>query len=381
MVAVPDAVADGVDWPNNDRLICIFRLNQREVYYNQVDEWARAVSVDVNGRNEAVMLNNWKKLKYNTGSPIIDQPPEDPSHVYMLAYDTPDTRDMQDFWNWHMGVFKVDVTTGEGVEIMLAPKGAYQILMDGHGHPMGFVKHNADLSSEVVMGGHIAGTFNSKGGGGPEFVGLSSDATPSLLVTAPSATGVTGLYHWTSPGGVSTPLFVDQQYDIDDTIKDENTGRTIGVRYADDRMQSHYFDPAMQTIQARLEKALPNQSVFIVSKDAAGDSYLVVGESPRIPPTLYLYRPAAHQLELLLQGYPGLQQSDLGEMKPYPYKARDGLDIHAYLTLPPGKNPHNLPTIIMPHGGPEARDMLGFDWTAQFLASRGYAVLQPNFRG
>jgi dipeptidyl aminopeptidase/acylaminoacyl peptidase len=146
-------------------------------------------------------------------------------------------------------------------------------------------------------------------------------------------------------------------------------------------MRVHYFDPAMQAIQATLEKTLPNQSVLIASKDSARDSYLVVAEAPRTPPTLYLYKPAAHQLMVLLEAYPGLQQSDLGEMKPYSYKARDGLDIHAYLTLPPGKDPHNLPTIIMPHGGPEARDMLRFDWLAQFLASRGYAVLQPNFRG
>ena len=146
-------------------------------------------------------------------------------------------------------------------------------------------------------------------------------------------------------------------------------------------MRVHYFDPAMQAIQATLEKTLPNQSVLIASKDSARDSYLVVAEAPRTPPTLYLYKPAAHQLMVLFEAYPGLQQSDVGEMKPYSYKARDGLDIHAYLTLPPGKDPHNLPTIIMPHGGPEARDMLRFDWLAQFLASRGYAVLQPNFRG
>jgi dipeptidyl aminopeptidase/acylaminoacyl peptidase len=146
-------------------------------------------------------------------------------------------------------------------------------------------------------------------------------------------------------------------------------------------MRSHYFDPATQKIQTTLEKALPNQSVAIVSKDATSTSYLAVSDGPRNPPTLYLYQPAAHQLMVLLQAYPALQQSDLGEMKPYPYKARDGLDIHAYLTLPPGRDPHNLPTIIMPHGGPEDRDMLRFDWVAQFLASRGYAVLQPNFRG
>jgi dipeptidyl aminopeptidase/acylaminoacyl peptidase len=68
-------------------------------------------------------------------------------------------------------------------------------------------------------------------------------------------------------------------------------------------------------------------------------------------------------------------------MKPYPYKARDGLEIPAYLTLPPGRAPKNLPAVVYPHGGPDERDAIGFDYWAQFMANRGYAVLQPNFRG
>ena len=68
-------------------------------------------------------------------------------------------------------------------------------------------------------------------------------------------------------------------------------------------------------------------------------------------------------------------------LKRYPYVARDGLAISAYLTLPPDRAPKNLPLIVMPHGGPDARDDMGFDWWAQFLANRGYAVLKPNYRG
>jgi dipeptidyl aminopeptidase/acylaminoacyl peptidase len=86
-------------------------------------------------------------------------------------------------------------------------------------------------------------------------------------------------------------------------------------------------------------------------------------------------------VKIVEEAYDSLKPSDLGDVKPYPYKARDGRDIHAYLTLPPGRDPHNLPTVIFPHGGPEARDSMDFDWWAQFMASRGYAVLQPNYRG
>lgn len=376
VVAVPGALAEAVDWPNSERLICIFRLNQKEVYSKEVFAWTRAVSVDVHGGNAAVMLNNWPKLKYNFGgASIVDQPPEDTGHVYMAAFDT------QDIDHWHLSLFKVDVATGKGDLVMRAQDSTYQFLMDGHGSPFGFLKQDSNLVDHVVIGGREAGTFDSRGGSTLTFEGISNDTPPALVVQTGVKTGTRGLYYWVPSQGVSSPLFANQSYDVAGTIVDEHTGHITGAIYADDRMRYAYFDPAMQKIQATLEKVLPNQSVSVVSWDAAGTSYLIAADAPRSPSTLYLYRPASHQLMLLLQAYPTLQQSDLGEMKPYAYKARDGLDIHAYLTLPPGKEPHNLPTVIMPHGGPEARDMLRFDWVAQFLASRGYAILQPNFRG
>ena len=118
-----------------------------------------------------------------------------------------------------------------------------------------------------------------------------------------------------------------------------------------------------------------------MSWDLAKDKLIVVVDGPRQPTAYYYLNRTTHEATQLASTYPDLSEADLGEMKPWPYKARDGLDIPAYLTLPPGKAAKNLPVVVMPHGGPGARDMLGFDWMAQFFANRGYAVLQPNFRG
>jgi dipeptidyl aminopeptidase/acylaminoacyl peptidase len=130
-----------------------------------------------------------------------------------------------------------------------------------------------------------------------------------------------------------------------------------------------------------MEKNFPGQSVAIMSRDAAGKTYVIETQGPRNPPVLSLYKTDTRQVSTIDEAYPALNPADLGEVKPYPYKARDGLDIHAYLTLPPGKAPKNLPLVVFPHGGPEARDAMTFDWWAQAMATRGYAVLQPNFRG
>jgi len=81
------------------------------------------------------------------------------------------------------------------------------------------------------------------------------------------------------------------------------------------------------------------------------------------------------------EAYPRLIDAKLGEVREIKYKARDGVTVPAYLTLPPDSNGKNLPLVVLPHGGPEAHDPNEFDWWAQFLAVRGYAVLQPQFRG
>ncbi len=181
--------------------------------------------------------------------------------------------------------------------------------------------------------------------------------------------------------GKESPLFANEKYDVDDSLEDPWTGRVIGVAFADDKLEYLYFDPAMEKLQRGLEVAFPGLSVHAVSWDLAKDKLIVMVDGPRQPTAYYYLNRTTHEATQLASTYPNLDEADLGEMKPWPYKARDGLDIPAYLTLPPGKAPKNLPVVIMPHGGPGARDMLAFDWMSQFFANRGYAVLQPNFRG
>jgi len=177
------------------------------------------------------------------------------------------------------------------------------------------------------------------------------------------------------------PLYANEKYDVDESLHDPWTGRVIGLAFADDKMEYSYFDPAMEKLQRGLEAAFPGLSVHAVSWDLAKDKLIVVVDGPRQPTAYYYLNRTTHEATQLASTYPDLTEADLGDMKPWPYKARDWLDIPAYLTLPPGKAPKNLPVVIFPHGGPGARDMLGFDWMAQFFANRGYAVLQPNFRG
>ena len=184
-----------------------------------------------------------------------------------------------------------------------------------------------------------------------------------------------------SAAGAEATLFSNPQYDVAAALTDDWTGHVIGAAYADDKMEYVYFDPQLEALQRGLERAFANLSVHAVSSDLARDRVIVAVDGPQQPPTYYYLDRTTHQAAELDSSNPGLTLADLGEMKPYPYKARDGLDIHAYLTLPPGSAGKGLPLVVMPHGGPDDRDMLTFDWQAQYFANRGYAVFQPNFRG
>ena len=164
-------------------------------------------------------------------------------------------------------------------------------------------------------------------------------------------------------------------------ITDEWTGRVVGAEVVADKTEYRYFDPSLEALQKGIEAVFPGASAVARSMTRDEKTAIVEVSAPKLPLTYYFLDRTTHQATKIASQYPDLQPDDLGEMTPYPYKARDGLAIPAYLTIPPGREAKNLPLVVMPHGGPDDRDAIGFDWWAQFLANRGYAVFQPNYRG
>lgn len=171
--------------------------------------------------------------------------------------------------------------------------------------------------------------------------------------------------------------------DVDHLVRIGASNRVVGASYATDRRQTEFFDPELKTLMDQLQKALGSKGlVEIVDASQDENRLLVTVRSDVNPGVTYLFDKRTKQLQELLPMRSGTAGLKLSPMKPITYKAADGTAIPAYLTLPPGvTDPKGLPAIVMPHGGPEARDEWGFDWLAQFYAQRGFVVLQPNFRG
>ncbi len=155
----------------------------------------------------------------------------------------------------------------------------------------------------------------------------------------------------------------------------------IGTFYVGDRVRIYPRDEQLAKDLEVLRKQLPEGEPRLQSSTRDMRYHLVSVTRDVDPGSLYLYDRDTGKAELLYRSRPSLPSEHLATMKAIRYPARDGLEIPAYLTLPRGVEPRGLPTIIHPHGGPWARDTWGYDSYAQFLANRGYAVLQPNFRG
>lgn len=154
--------------------------------------------------------------------------------------------------------------------------------------------------------------------------------------------------------------------------------------YTTDKTNRFFFDEETKALYQKLEEMLPGFEVYVASRNLDEDRFLVRTYNDRSLGAYYLYDTGREKLEHLVDVSPWIEASDMARMQPVSYKSRDSVTIYGYLTLPnlePGRKASNLPVIINPHGGPWSRNKWGFNPEVQLLASRGYAVLQMNFRG
>ncbi len=195
--------------------------------------------------------------------------------------------------------------------------------------------------------------------------------------------GRSALYKVALDGSLKRELVVSRpDVDIDDLVRIGRQKRVVGVSYATERRETQFFDPDLLRLRQSLGRALPGQPlVTFVDASADESKLLLLASSDNDPGMYYVYDKATRKLEPVLPARMELQGRTLATVKPVSFPAADGTMIPGYLTLPPGSSGKGLPAIVMPHGGPEARDEWGFDWLSQYFAARGFAVLQPNFRG
>jgi len=180
---------------------------------------------------------------------------------------------------------------------------------------------------------------------------------------------------------VGDTVFSHPEVDVSSLIYSRKRKVLTGAVYTTWKREIHFFDEQRKQMQEKLEAQLPGYEVVITSKNKAEDKYMIRTYSDRSLGSYYFYDLESEQLEKITDVSPWLKEEDMAHMKPVTYASRDGLTIHGYLTLPNHKEAKQLPVVINPHGGPWVRDSWGYNPEVQLLASRGYAVLQVNYRG
>jgi dipeptidyl aminopeptidase/acylaminoacyl peptidase len=213
--------------------------------------------------------------------------------------------------------------------------------------------------------------------------GIDPEKPDTLLVTAHNGRDKAALWEF----NVNTKKFGDIVYARDDVnvrgTRRHSNGWTnpdtiVGVSYWTDRMHVEYFDPIEAATYAQLEGIVPESyMVYITSRSRDGQTLTVYNVGPKDPGTYYLLKGGA--FKAIGSKQPLLKSKDLAEVRYIDWKARDGMQIYGYLTVPKGEPP--FPLIVLPHGGPFVSETVVYDEWGQMLANNGYLVLQPQYRG
>lgn len=292
-----------------------------------------------------------------------------------------------------LGVDLVDTRNAQSKSVELPRDSASGYMTDGRGNVRVMTVYETESDGGIT--GRVKYFYRTKNSNEwkslVEFVHyedqvepLAVDADLDALYALKKKNGRYALYTIKLDGTLAETLVAeDPRVDIDDVIRIGDGQRVIGYTYADEMRNSVYFDPEFNALASSLSRALPNLPLIdFVDATADGRKLLIFAESDNDPGRYYLFDRDTKTLNEAMVDRPQLEGRKLASVKPVTIPASDGAQIPGYLTLPPGKeSAKGLPAVVLPHGGPAARDEWGFDWISQFLAARGYAVLQPQFRG
>jgi dipeptidyl aminopeptidase/acylaminoacyl peptidase len=294
-----------------------------------------------------------------------------------------------------LGVERVDTTSLRRQQVERPNERASEYITDGHGtvRIMGI----QSATDTGMLNGRTAylyrkpgdrdwlplSTVTSTGGIESGFDPWAVDRDLDVAYGFDVQNGRSALYRVALDGSLKRELVLaNPDVDVDSLVRIGRQNRVVGASFATDKRQTVLFDPPLKALAQSLSRALPKQPIVNVVDASADEQKLILFAGSDVDPgRFYIFDRPSRKLAEILPVRPQLATTPLAPVKPVTFKAADGTMIPAYLTLPNAGGGRNLPAIVLPHGGPGDRDEWGFDWLPQFFASRGYAVLQPNFRG
>ena len=372
-------------WANDS--VIVFSMSYTAARYTAETTETRLVSVNINSKAVTPLIKPAEQTG-RTGSRtareyyaeaqiqdrIIDWLPDDPDHILVILDEDFDAANE---------IRKVNVNTGDYTIFRKSTQGIQDWILDHDGNPRlgyGYKKGRFWIILKSTKGNWIPL---------PE-TDWYDYWTPQAFTEDPSVIYVTG---WgddrtkelrtlnIDDGSFQDTIHSHPKYDFDSFLFHPITGEIAGYRYTADTVEKTYFDPSTAALQKSVDKVLPGMDNRISSTSADMRKILIVSSSAQEPGGLFVWDRDAGSLEPFGWYNENLDPDMMGAVEPVEYESADGTIIPAYLTLPRGREASHLPAVVLPHGGPADRVDQSYWFLTQFLVSRGYAVLQPNFRG
>ena len=352
----------GFFWKGNDRIVYAQDTGGDENFHVYI--------TGING-GEARDLTPFDKVRAG----ILDDLEDDPVHMLIdMNRNNPEVFD----------VYRCNIDTGE-----------LELIAENPGNITGWMTdHNGKLRGAYATDG-VNGSFLYRTDESGEFrtlitTNFKETFSPVLFaydnklmyIVSNLSRDKTAIYTFDpEENKVIDLVFEHDEVDTGGILHSKKRKIITGVTYTTDKRHYKFFDADREELQRTLEEFFPGYEVAVTDMDDDERRVIVRTYSDRTRGTYYLYDRKDNSMSKLADLSSWLKPEQMAPMTPISYTARDGLKIHGYIVLPVGVEAKNLPLVVIPHGGPSARDVWGFDSEAQFLANRGIAVLQVNFRG
>ena len=383
---------DWIRWKTDDRLLIgMTRLEVRRIQNREtgdVRSFKFGQSVLSVGRDGSGMIA-LKAPGADDGFPgkVLDALPEDPDHILMTYRD----------YTGGLNVARVNVVTGEAAMTVNGNRRVFDYITDSQGQVVGRIAYRG-LNGRIMLmealeaDGSWTEVFRLRQDDFrdlPDYRFLGGTAEPGKIYVAlqPEAAGQgdTAAVHVFDfkTRTMGPAIWSHDRYDVSGIVRDTETFELLAGCYWADVYRCDFADRQQNAVMTAIRRFFGESwSVRVVSQARDGSRWLVMASAPNNPGEYYIFDTAARHMEFVGSVFPRLPEAKLGEMRRVEYAAADGQALFGYLTRPPGAAEDAvLPLVVLPHGGPETRDYLTYDMWAQFLATRGYQVFQPNFRG
>lgn len=387
----------GCHWVANDRLACVIYGVVKDV--DLILPFTRVMSVNADGSNLQILSNSANSESHGyllRGGEIIDWLPDEDGAVLMSREYLDDSHTGTQIAGSKagLGVDRVDTRTLKRTVIEQPKESAIEYLSDGRGtiRIVGFRAGRGATGQDTgilnyqyrLQGSTQWRKLCSYGSDDSGFLPYAVDHDKNIVYGIKKQDGRKAIFSLKLDETLQEELvYANPTVDVAGLIDIGRRQRVVGVRYVTETATAFFFDQDLEKLNASLSKALPGQPAVYVSDSSVDENQLLIFASrDNNPGSYFLFDRPTHQLRPLLEMREELEAVKLATVTPITFAATDGAKIPGYITYPPGKEEaKGLPAIVMPHGGPAARDEWGFDWWAQFYANRGFVVLQPNFRG